>query len=536
MRRVVYNHGRQKGHDLEACDRSSMEDSGLLQSIEVHSKDIVVKYIQVGDDEKLSWQIKPIRKSIAFAIWRIPPPTAAPVPAESPPARPALNSRESSSRRTSLSAQTPGGSKDKASLALQQRLTSAGLEIVTQWKRSDAGAIEKGCLEINQGSLYALVFDNTFSVSLSKTIFFVLTSSPLSPTSLLHPAISQSSTFVDLPDIEQIKDEDSPIYYTGTLLKKRRKKLQGFAKRYFCLNTISGELSYYVRPTSVHMRGSIPLAMQLAAVNFFPKRRAFIIDSGAEVWELKAQDQLDFQAWREKIEAIRQRPSESPIAEPKTVKILEENPIRRIDLESLLLRVKLAHQSTRHLHQQLDTSALSEKIKMQSNKLQTDLSDLVTDFSAVLTIDYRDFSRRKLLRPASIVSSLVSNDAWYDASPGDEIDHEYMDEEEDDHYEDEDDVRAISSSSGSDDDDEDEKTSRVYSPIKSPTASNKIYIPSIAQRRVLAYLYPLDTLRGRRIRRRENIPTPIIIPPPSLLTFIRKNVCYLFYTSHKFND
>ena len=283
----------------------------------------------------------------------------------------------------------------------------------------------------------------------------------------------------------------------------------------------------------MHMRGSIPLAMQLAAVNFFPKRRAFIIDSGAEVWELKAQEELDFRAWREKIEAIRQRPSESPIAEPQTVKVPEENPIRRIDLESLLLRVKLAHQSTRLLHQQLDNSALSEKIVMQSNKLQTDLSDLVSDFSAVLTIDYRDFPRRKQLRPASIVSSLVSGDAWFDASAGDEIDHYEMDEEEDDHYEDEDDVRAVSSSSGSDDDDEDEKTSRLYSPIKSPTASHKIQIPSVAQRRASVYLYPLDTLRGHSIRRRENIPNPITIPPPSLLTFIRKNVSWHFYTSRK---
>ena len=263
-----------------------------LESVEVHAKDIVVRYIKVSERDRLAWQVRPIRKSIAFAIWRIPPsvtggftPASKPTITDDSLANQAkvkqrtksasINSRKSA---LNLNDKAKGTQGDKASQVLQSKLIAAGLELVVPWIKSDEGTIARGCYDCppGQGSMYALVFDNTFSVSMSKTIFFLLSAGPAAKA-------SKNNILPNVPlpgpsEIEKIKEGDSPIYFTGTLLKKRRKRMQGFARRFFVLNAETSELSYYLRPTSVHLRGSIPLAMELAVVTIDSNRRAFIIE------------------------------------------------------------------------------------------------------------------------------------------------------------------------------------------------------------------------------------------------------------------
>jgi hypothetical protein len=64
----------------------------------------------------------------------------------------------------------------------------------------------------------ALIVDNTFSVSTSKTVFFILSNHPVSlPAMLRDPSA----------DLASITDSSLATTFSGTLYKKRRKKLQG---------------------------------------------------------------------------------------------------------------------------------------------------------------------------------------------------------------------------------------------------------------------------------------------------------------------
>ena len=49
------------------------------------------------------------------------------------------------------------------------------MEIIGGWKKVEAGSIHKVSYDIKEGesSTYALVFDNTFSATLSKRVFFI---------------------------------------------------------------------------------------------------------------------------------------------------------------------------------------------------------------------------------------------------------------------------------------------------------------------------------------------------------------------------
>lgn len=88
--------------------------------------------------------------------------------------------------------------------------------------------------------------------------------------------------------------------HTGILHKRRRKRHQGFARRFFSLDFTSGTLSYYHDRNSSALRGAIPLS--LAAIGANSDTREISIDSGAEVWHLKTLTQADFQSWKEALE------------------------------------------------------------------------------------------------------------------------------------------------------------------------------------------------------------------------------------------
>jgi hypothetical protein len=86
----------------------------------------------------------------------------------------------------------------------------------------------------------------------------------------------------------------------GTLSKRRRKKGQGYARRFFSLDYSTCTLSYYYNRNSSALRGAIPLS--LAAVAADERRREISIDSGAEVWHLRAPNDKEFQEWARALE------------------------------------------------------------------------------------------------------------------------------------------------------------------------------------------------------------------------------------------
>ncbi|KAI9260365.1 Oxysterol-binding protein-domain-containing protein [Helicostylum pulchrum] len=88
---------------------------------------------------------------------------------------------------------------------------------------------------------------------------------------------------------------------SGWLLKKRRKKMQGWAKRWFEL-TPDGVLSYSFRKDSVK-RGSIQTLF--ATVSVSPKQRIIHLDSGTTTFHLRALSTEQFDQWLEGIRGKR---------------------------------------------------------------------------------------------------------------------------------------------------------------------------------------------------------------------------------------
>lgn len=89
-------------------------------------------------------------------------------------------------------------------------------------------------------------------------------------------------------------------HHTGNLLKRRRKKGQGYANRFFSLDYTTCTLSYYHNRKTSALRGAIPLS--LAAISADERRREISIDSGAEVWHLKAHNAEEFGDWAKALE------------------------------------------------------------------------------------------------------------------------------------------------------------------------------------------------------------------------------------------
>ncbi|KAL9591378.1 MAG: hypothetical protein Q9179_007783, partial [Wetmoreana sp. 5 TL-2023] len=204
--------------------------------------------------------------------------------------------------------------------------------------------------------MYGLVFDNTFSKKVSKSVTFVLLTFPTSsfpPTNhqiqgrpaanaahhehrnrrtKLGPRESSDSvsqtgaSTLDAADrLNEFQQErqsqpsgtNGSNYFTGVLQKRRRKKHQGLGRRFFSLDFSTATLSYYHHRNSTAIRGAIPLS--LAAIGANGKTREISIDSGAEVWHLRALNSRDFEAWKNALELA--RTSYDPASPATAVKV-----------------------------------------------------------------------------------------------------------------------------------------------------------------------------------------------------------------------
>lgn len=223
------------------------------------------------------------------------------------------------------------------------QLRAKGFFSVEWHGKCEADKVSKGTYAVaaGKGGMYGLVFDNTFSKQLSKTATFYLLTYPTnappnttqsllhlqaghmaagSQTSLdssavspgLHPVASDSTESIQshLPHQKPTRamsmamrnggDAETKRCHIGMLQKRRRKRGQGYARRYFSLDYTSLTLSYYYNRNSSALRGAIPLS--LAAIAADEGRREISIDSGAEVWHLKANNAKDFEEWTNALE------------------------------------------------------------------------------------------------------------------------------------------------------------------------------------------------------------------------------------------
>ena len=215
--------------------------------------------------------------------------------------------------------------------------------ISVQWcGKCEADKVSVGTYPVTagHGGMYGLIFDNTFSKTFSKTATFVLLTYPSNaPPDATHhqqnlPGASTLGALTNTGKNQSPKmtasasdsmdslqsslavgnsrsrgnsvqgrhdsENGTTTYHVGVLQKRRRKKGQGYARRYFSLDFATCTLSYYYSRNSSALRGAIPLS--LAAIAADERRREINIDSGAEVWHLKAGNAKDFDEWTRALE------------------------------------------------------------------------------------------------------------------------------------------------------------------------------------------------------------------------------------------
>ena len=231
----------------------------------------------------------------------------------------------------------PSGSKNDASTC-QDQLRAKGFISISWYGKCEADKVSVGTYPVTpgQGGMYGLVFDNTFSKQISKTATFVLltypSNAPPRTTHQLQNAPTSAATNISKSQSPRIgalasesmdslegppvlgssasrgnsvngrdgSDISSATYHVGVLSKRRRKRGQGYARRFFSLDFASCTLSYYHSRHSSALRGAIPLS--LAAIAADERRREINIDSGAEIWHLKAGNAKDFDEWTKALE------------------------------------------------------------------------------------------------------------------------------------------------------------------------------------------------------------------------------------------
>ncbi|OJJ61624.1 hypothetical protein ASPSYDRAFT_148183 [Aspergillus sydowii CBS 593.65] len=286
-----------------------------MEELEVHSKSYFVRWVPVKSGHTISWSIQPHKKSLNFGIFKHPGQSGV-------LSTPNLSSTDTPSNDSNENLANGGSSSRQSnSASLIDKLTTMGLKQIRWVGKCEADKIVQGTYDVpsNEGGNYALVFDNTFSKQLSKTVTLVLLTYPtaLPPQAVPTPhAASQpasdatesqssrrrgNSLIAKMPPQIQVQEGDTETtIHTGILLKRRRKRHQGWARRFFSLDFATSTLSYFHDPNSATLRGSIPLALAAVACN--EKSREISIDSGTEVWHLRARDDTEFASWKRVLE------------------------------------------------------------------------------------------------------------------------------------------------------------------------------------------------------------------------------------------
>lgn len=359
-----------------------------------------------------------------------------------------LDNNAASQRRASTT-----NSLNDASTA-QEQLKAKGFLPIKWYGKCDADKVFAGTYAVTagQGGMYGLVFDNTFSRQLSKTATFVLLTYPsnapphathqlqnaMSTTGVGGPSSKASPklTAMASESVDSLQSHLGPAngsrgnsvvgrnesgdglakYHVGILSKRRRKKGQGYARRFFSLDFASCTLSYYYSRNSSALRGAIPLS--LAAIAADERRREISIDSGAEIWHLKALNAKDFEEWTKALEkasnTARNVESELPvISEPRlrvrttglqNVASNQDDEREWEQVEALVSRIVGTRDAVRRLSK--DTApGNSKRHTLQGLGLSSGSSPNVEDgsdyFGAPIPTEKRPFWKRKVSTPST---------------------------------------------------------------------------------------------------------------------------------------
>ncbi|KAL0942602.1 oxysterol binding protein [Colletotrichum truncatum] len=297
-----------------------------IEQLEIHSKSYIVRWVKVDEGHTISWSVQPHKKSINFGIVKHPGTGATGLISNQ------TDDAATAGALTSGVAEPKGRFGKRDTSTAQEQLANKGFIPVKWHGKCDADKVSTGTWDVpkGQGGMFGLVFDNTFSKQISKTATFVLltypTGAPPQTTAHAFPNLQAGSNATasrtSLPQVSAVtsasqdslhshmggvrptsasgRSDGNANYHTGILHKRRRKKGQGYARRFFSLDYSSCTLSYYYNRNSSALRGAIPLS--LAAIAADERRREINIDSGAEIWHLRASNAKDFNDWARALE------------------------------------------------------------------------------------------------------------------------------------------------------------------------------------------------------------------------------------------
>ena len=162
-----------------------------METLEVHSKDFLIKWINAPDNSIIDWEAKPLKKSINFSFYKkkeeslnqsetslldtnstaaLEPPTSiAP-----PPQRTRSRSASTASVNQFTKSNDVYRSKSRASTLLS--INESDLILIKNYNKLVANELIHGKFEVEKGGMFAFVFDNSFSKQLLNWFNFLLKS------------------------------------------------------------------------------------------------------------------------------------------------------------------------------------------------------------------------------------------------------------------------------------------------------------------------------------------------------------------------
>jgi hypothetical protein len=356
----------------------------------------LVRWINVKGEHTISWSLQPHKKSLNFGIFKHPG---------------QLTASNSTSAGASDTHSIESNEHPPAS-AVIEKLRGIGLKPIQWVGKCEADKISQGTYDVpvTEHGNYALVFDNTFSKQTSKTATLVLMTYPTAMPPQSGAQVHHSQALAGVSNVGGAASRASPklqpvsndsaeslrsakdrtpswgkssrrprsttsttlngvpgLVHTGILQKRRRKRHQGWARRFFSLDLTSSTLSYYHDRNSSALRGAIPI--QLAAVAANAATREISIDSGAEIWHLRASNDQEFAAWRTALEKAAKQTTDDKVSPSPLLKIpsnslqrYTSNPAEEREweqIESLVSRVSGSRDAVRRLAKDTDPKYLT---------------------------------------------------------------------------------------------------------------------------------------------------------------------------------
>lgn len=352
-----------------------------METIDIQNKSFVVRWVKCARGDTINYQVKPLKKSIELGIYKhlkndthehlssvhIAPDVHALLdyttktlysrsnptltsslkkhdtnnsdvvgPVNSTKKRSGSTNSEVSSKsdKPHRSLSINNIQKQSKEIPLLEKLDSSGFSLVNWVGHVTGNSLIHGDLKVlDDDYYYAFILDNTTSKNSKKKVLFnasIKHNKGYKPEKVLakplalkeghitsvYSSSSSSSSIVKLEN--DVFTVGQGRYLQGYLFKKQRKRLQGFKKRFFSLDYKYGTLSYYLNDHNQTCRGEIVISLSSVSAN--KKDRLIIIDSGMEIWVLKANNQNNWQLWVNAIQSCFdiQKRDKTRSSKPKT--------------------------------------------------------------------------------------------------------------------------------------------------------------------------------------------------------------------------